>query len=543
MCAAVGLKSNTERKIVIMSRKDRKQRPLLKKYFPRRRTADVFDDLAEQTWTKYKTEYKSGYRWLLEALDDVVYGAAFRETVPRGFDMMVGVDVKKGGDYPWFVDNLKTALRTRDSEAVKLAIADGLRKLMTEFKKKGASVRTAQDANPGTVSTKLQRRMGPDLTTIFNEAGTKLYSNSVLTIKEGLRDIFQEAIDSLTETIQDELGRKGKAEAAEHFGPFIKEVVASVMKEGMGEISDSLEDLASSAAAEFIQSAEEAEPEAGEEELFGVEDVEEVEEEPVEEPPEEEAPAEGEEEIGFEELMGGEPEAPAEGSVKPDVKQPRRWKSKKPVRVKQGEVLREADLELRDVLKIVGGKKGLLKRRVRTAQQAFTVLHKAQMLAIRQLTAQYASVAEVPAETLKDWATTNFPRRAAARKRRKRSQFGLPPTMADEVEQIDVASFFNEEGFVRDWNQVGEEVDSWGGGPGQSFGTAYELKKIGPRDASREDVAAAEQAAARLTKEWEDFVAADEGRAYNHEDSGYRFEIADYSDGYYLVLTQYAWDV
>ena len=505
----------------------------------RKKVADVFDDLAQETWNKYKKEYKSGYLWLLEALDDVVYGAAFRETVPRGFDMMVGVDVKKGGDYPWFVDSLKTALRSRNPNVVQDAIADGLRKLMTEFKKKQGSVRTAQDANPGTVSNKLQRRMGPDLTDLFNDAGTKLYSNSVLTIKEGLRDIFQEAIDSLTDSIQTELGNKGRAEAAEHFGPFIKEVVSAVMKEGMGEISDSLEDLASSAAAEFIQQAEEAEPEAGEEELFGVEDVEEVEEEPVEEPPEEEGLPMEEEEIGFEELMGGEPEAPAEGSAKPNAKKPRRWRSKGgPRLVKKGDVLKEADLELKDLVRMVGGRRGLRRRGVRTAQAAFKYMQKAQLLAIKKLAEQYASVGEIPKTELRAWADANFKGR-----RRKKSQFGLPPTMADEVEQISVKEFFNENGYVRDWNQVDEEIDSWSGGPGQSFGTAYAVKKIGPKGSSREDVAAAQRAAEKLTKEWEAFVGSDPYLADNFEASGYRFEVADLGDGYYLILTKYAWDV
>lgn len=266
-----------------------------------------------------------------------------------------------------------------------------------------AKTKTAQESQPGSVSQKLQRRMGPDLTSLFNAAGTKLYSNSVLTIKEGLKEIFQTAIDDLTEEIGEELGRRGKEEAAKHFGAFIKEVVASVMKEGMGEISDSLEDLASSAAAEFIQSTEE-EADKGDEELFGVEEVEEVEEEPVEEPPAEEEEAPAEEEVGFEELMGEEGEA--EANVK---KGPRRWKSKKPAKLKKGEVAKEAELEVKDLVAVTGGVSKLRRKGIKTAQAAFRYMQKAQVVLAKKLVDDYQVVQEVPTAELEKWAKKYFP--------------------------------------------------------------------------------------------------------------------------------------
>jgi len=274
--------------------------------------------------------------------------------------------------------------------------------------------KAADSTQPGSVSSKLERRMGPDLTSLFNAAGTKLYSNSVLTIKDGLKEIFQTAIDDLTEEIGDELGRRGKEEAAKHFGEFIKEVVQSVMKEGMGEISDSLEDLASSAAAEFIQSTEEDSSES-DDELFGVEEVEEVEEEPVAEP-EEEAPAEGEEaapaegegEVGFEDLMGE-----GEAGFK---KGPRRWKSKKPVRLKKGEVAKEAELEIKDLVKVTGGVSKLRRKGIKTAQAAFRYMQKAQVVLAKKLTKDYAVVQEVSAADLEKWAKRYFP---VAKKERK----------------------------------------------------------------------------------------------------------------------------
>lgn len=288
------------------------------------------------------------------------------------------------------------------------------KKKATTMKKKNKKV-TAQDSNPGTVSSKLERRMGPDLASLFNTAGTKLYSNSVLTIKDGLKEIFQTAIDDLTEEIGDELGRRGKEEAAKHFGSFIKEIVQSVMKDGMNEVSDSLEDLASSAAAEFIQSTEEDASE-GEEELFGVEDVEEVKEEPVAEPPAEEetAPAEGEEEVGFEELMGGGEEGEAEAGTK---KGPRRWKSKKQLKLKKGEVAKEAELEIKDLVHVVGGVSKLRRGGLKTAQEAFRHLQKAQVALVKKLLGTYAVVQEVPSSDLEKWAKKYFP---VAKKEAKR---------------------------------------------------------------------------------------------------------------------------
>lgn len=67
-----------------------------------------FTALGQKVLDHYHKEYKKGWRWFLEALDDVIYGEVFNKRLPRGFDMVIGVDLKRPDDrFHSFIWNVK----------------------------------------------------------------------------------------------------------------------------------------------------------------------------------------------------------------------------------------------------------------------------------------------------------------------------------------------------------------------------------------------------------------------------------------------------
>lgn len=184
-----------------------------------------------------------------------------------------------------------------------------------------------KERTPGTVGDVLRRKMPDHLADLLDEYGQSLYAESVLSIKDDLKRIFEETMTNLTSSVQDELGRRGVEESGPHFKPWMNELVEDLINYGMQEVSGTLEDLASSYSAEYIQ--DESEEGA---DLFAVEDeeyeeMEEVGEEEVDEPMEEEEPTEEEaapEGETLEELFGEE-EAAAD-TIKPRTRRrkPRR---------------------------------------------------------------------------------------------------------------------------------------------------------------------------------------------------------------------------
>jgi hypothetical protein len=183
-------------------------------------------------------------------------------------------------------------------------------------------MRKAQkERTPGTVGDVLRRKMPDHLADLLDEYGQSLYAESVLAIKDELKRIFEATMTDLTEAVQGELGRRGVDESGPHFKPWMNELVEDINNFGMQEVSGTLEDLASSYSAEYIQ--DESEEGA---ELFAVEDedleeLEEVSEEEIAEPAEEEEEAAAPEGETLEELFGEE-EAAAD-TLKPRTKRPR----------------------------------------------------------------------------------------------------------------------------------------------------------------------------------------------------------------------------
>jgi hypothetical protein len=180
------------------------------------------------------------------------------------------------------------------------------------------------ERTPGTVGDVLRRKMPDHLADLLDEYGQSLYAASVLAIKEELKRIFEETMTDLTGAVGDELGRRGVEESGPHFKPWMNEMVEDLINVGMQEVAGTLEDLASSYSAEYLQEEEEGA------DLFAVEDedleeVEEVPEAEVEEPMEEEAAPEGE---TLEELFGEEEEAAAD-TIKP--RRPRRRPTRREV--------------------------------------------------------------------------------------------------------------------------------------------------------------------------------------------------------------------
>jgi len=167
------------------------------------------------------------------------------------------------------------------------------------------------ERTPGTVGDVLRRKMPDHLADLLDEYGQSLYAESVLTIKENLKQLFEATMTDLTSAVQSELGRRGVDESGPHFKPWMNELVEDLINFGMQEVSGTLEDLASSYSAEYIQEeSEEGTDLFAVEEEEDYEEIEEVSEEEVEVPLEEEeepeaaAPEEGGETL--EELFGEE---------------------------------------------------------------------------------------------------------------------------------------------------------------------------------------------------------------------------------------------
>jgi hypothetical protein len=245
--------------------------------------------------------------------------------------------------------------------------------------------------------------MGPALSEIFSEAGVQLYSESVLAIKEQLQDIFTTAIGGLEGTIKEELGRRGQAESAAHFGPWIASLVEDVVQFGMPEIGGALEDLAGSLTAEFVQEETETGEELlgleEEEPVEGEEEVEVIEEEPVEEPAAEEEP-------GLEELMAPaeeevpEEEAEAEASTEP--LKPRTFRIKVPRHKRLAHATKHVTVELKDLFRAAGGRVAI-KRKAKTATAAKKVLAKVQEHVVKQLAVRFGAVTEVDPQAIEAW--------------------------------------------------------------------------------------------------------------------------------------------
>ncbi len=158
-----------------------------------------------------------------------------------------------------------------------------------------------EDDTAGDVSGTLRRRMGDPLADLFSEAGRELYARTVEAMKSVLRENFDAAIPTLDSNITDELGRRGREQATEHYPQWINEMVENLISKGMHEAAIALEDLANSFAADKAAGPDETD----ELTMVGPEDVEEVEEVEEEdiEAVDEEAP---EDEEDLEDLFGEE---------------------------------------------------------------------------------------------------------------------------------------------------------------------------------------------------------------------------------------------
>lgn len=159
----------------------------------------------------------------------------------------------------------------------------------------------AKDREPGQVSEKLRRRMGPELADIFDSFGPETYSSVVLAIKDVLKENLESGIAGVEAEVKEELGRRGVEEAREHFRAWMDEFVDDVIKSGMDEASVTVEEIGDSLVADFTAEGDEGDDllDMGDE----FEEVEEIEEEDVEPEPE---PEESEEDLFAEE--GGEME-------------------------------------------------------------------------------------------------------------------------------------------------------------------------------------------------------------------------------------------
>jgi len=275
-------------------------------------------------------------------------------------------------------------------------------------KKKGEEAKKPAKDQPGQVSSRLERQMGDALTEIFTKAGTKLYADAIIKLKENLEAVFTEAIEGLKGTVKEELGSRGLKKAATLFKPWVQEIVEEVIQFGLKEVGGTLEDLASSSAAEFTKSKEE---DTTEEDLFGddaeapeelapPEDIEEVGEEPV-------AP-EAEEELPEEEGLAptapapvGPAATPAPASTTFDPFKPRVWVSKKPVSTKTANA--HLVLTIEQVVKAAGGLETLQKT-AKTAPAAYKQLMQAQNQLVAKMASQYAFIEGVSPLTALDWA-------------------------------------------------------------------------------------------------------------------------------------------
>jgi len=192
--------------------------------------------------------------------------------------------------------------------------------------------RVAQDHQPGTVSSKLRRQMGDAIADLFDDVGQDFFSDAVLSVKDVLSNLFEEKLGKLSTTVKEELGRRGLEESARHFHGFMNELTSDLVQYGMEDITNAVESIASTMAAQYGASDEFSEEPGGDlfevspDEVEEVEEVPEEEVEPVEEeeqPEEEPAPAEGEEGgaapaggESLEDLFGG-------AAYSPDARRPR----------------------------------------------------------------------------------------------------------------------------------------------------------------------------------------------------------------------------
>lgn len=164
-----------------------------------------------------------------------------------------------------------------------------------------------EKVQPGGVSPTLKRRMGDDISDMFDEAGKELYNETVESLKDVLREQFERTIPELDQSLRDEGGKRWQRSAAEFYRPWINEMVEVIITQGMNEASGALEDVAASYASEHAAGPESEE--ADELLEVPVEETEEVEEIEGEEEPE---PVEGEEEdeegssLELEELLAAE---------------------------------------------------------------------------------------------------------------------------------------------------------------------------------------------------------------------------------------------
>lgn len=191
--------------------------------------------------------------------------------------------------------------------------------------------RLAQDHQPGTVSSKLRRQMGDAIADLFDEVGRDFYADALMNVKDVLSSIFEEKLGALSGTVKEELGRRGLEESARHFHGFMNELVSDLVQYGLEDISASVEDIASTMAAQYGSDDEfgaEGDDilEVSPDEVEEVEEVSEEEVEPVEEDlgdedlgEEAEPAAEGEEDL--EDLFGTDEEAAAHAV---DARRPKR---------------------------------------------------------------------------------------------------------------------------------------------------------------------------------------------------------------------------
>jgi hypothetical protein len=101
--------------------------------FHRTAAPSAVQQVAEKTMELYR-QYKSGYKWFLEALDDEVGSAAFRNELPRGLDSVIAVDIKRKTN-PELADQFKRAVQPylRDTAALTEALATELQSLVEGF--------------------------------------------------------------------------------------------------------------------------------------------------------------------------------------------------------------------------------------------------------------------------------------------------------------------------------------------------------------------------------------------------------------------------
>lgn len=270
----------------------------------------------------------------------------------------------------------------------------------------------------GQVSPRLRRQLGNALANIFSEVGTKLYSDSILEIKKTMEKLFNASMEELQGQVKAELGLRGLKKSSLLFKTWIQELTDELIQKGMKEVSGSLEDLASTAAAKYPAKGQEE----GEEDLFGEEeqpeDVEEVAEEPV--APAEEVPGEGEGE-GMEDLFpeepeaalpGGAPAAPAAPMTAPapaathDPFAPRRWKKVGPQKVKVAEA--STSLTVEQLVEAAGGHKALSSQ-FGKAPDVISHLQKVQTQMVKKLAQAYKVVESVSPLQLMDYANQHWP--------------------------------------------------------------------------------------------------------------------------------------